>query len=625
MKKIAVIAVSLAMAFSMATTVSAAEKVSASANIREVSVGASDEIASVTGLLQQKYTSNSVTVSWDKNESAEFYNVYKENDGEYEFVGKVTECTYTLEALPASVSKIMVKAGVTEADGTEKLSNGSEISAYTSPEAINGIDVTYKKISSVGLSWSAVAGADSYSIYRYILSTNEYEFVKEVTNTSADINDLTSDTEYNFVICSNKIVSEDVFQSNYSNSVTVMTNISAPKNLKITKTSVTAIAISWDSVDGANYYDVYKYNSSTKKYDYLKTTMSTNCVADNLVGGKVYTFRVKAVTVEDGKNIASGYSDRILAFANPYSPKKVRSNVSTSGIQIAWAKSAGASEYKIYYSESFSGVYKYLKTVTSVSANVVMPSKMKKYYFRVVAVAKYETVLSDSIYSARVSQYMPSVMPIKLATTIMSGGKFATHGVIKVAKGQKIAVLYKTGNWYKCSYLGKIGYIYNMALTGKANVNRLNVTAATLDTFFDDMVFRLGKSIKNYFYELNSYSYFGNSFGDRNILGVGSLVSQYRTIALRTVKTHSGRCYGYASMAAILFQRAGIKVKLVYCHHTLSNNFHCFNRIYYNGKWRYFDACRYGGRHDGWYESDIHFQTTRDCPLKNIRLSAALN
>ena len=66
-------------------------------------------------------------------------------------------------------------------------------------------------------------------------------------------------------------------------------------------TIVSGNRIKWQSVDGANYYEVYqKLNSG--KYKLLKTTKATACKFTTLKSGKSYTFAVKPVAVIPAAN-----------------------------------------------------------------------------------------------------------------------------------------------------------------------------------------------------------------------------------------------------------------------------------------------------------------------------------
>ena len=67
--------------------------------------------------------------------------------------------------------------------------------------------------------------------------------------------------------------------------------------------SVKTVTIKWDSVYGASGYNIYKYNSSKKKYKLVGSVGSGTKVfeIDGLKSGKKYKFKVAAFTENSGK------------------------------------------------------------------------------------------------------------------------------------------------------------------------------------------------------------------------------------------------------------------------------------------------------------------------------------
>ena len=70
--------------------------------------------------------------------------------------------------------------------------------------------------------------------------------------------------------------------------------LSAPNSVSA-KAGDSRITLSWSSVDGADGYRIYFYDSASKKYKTFKTVKSTKCTVKNLTNGKSYKFKVAAV------------------------------------------------------------------------------------------------------------------------------------------------------------------------------------------------------------------------------------------------------------------------------------------------------------------------------------------
>lgn len=85
----------------------------------------------------------------------------------------------------------------------------------------------------------------------------------------------------------------------------------APQNVKASAKTTDSITLKWDSVDGADAYAVYKYNSSTKKYEKYKTVTKATCKVTGLKKGTKYQFKVKALKKNGKKYITGGTSKAV--------------------------------------------------------------------------------------------------------------------------------------------------------------------------------------------------------------------------------------------------------------------------------------------------------------------------
>ncbi len=81
-------------------------------------------------------------------------------------------------------------------------------------------------------------------------------------------------------------------------------------NLKASKTTKNSVTLSWDEVNGASAYRVYKYNEKTKKYEKYKDVTSTTCKVTGLSSKTKYKFRVTALK-KSGKSYKTAKSATI--------------------------------------------------------------------------------------------------------------------------------------------------------------------------------------------------------------------------------------------------------------------------------------------------------------------------
>ena len=159
----------------------------------------------------------------------------------------------------------------------------------------------------------------------------------------------------------------------------------APKapELKIT-TSAGKPKIYWNAVDGAVKYWIYR-STDGKNFKYYDSTTKTSYTNNSTSIGSTYYYKVKAVAVADGKNLASDYSVSKGILCKPAAPT-VSINRSNGKPKLSWKAVSGATKYWIY--RSTDGVnFKYWDSTTKTSYTNSGAESGKKYYYRVKAVA----------------------------------------------------------------------------------------------------------------------------------------------------------------------------------------------------------------------------------------------
>ena len=154
--------------------------------------------------------------------------------------------------------------------------------------------------------------------------------------------------------------------------------------------SANAVKMSWNKVSGATGYRVYKYNTSTKKWQTVANTKNTYYTFSKLKSGTTYKFTVRAYRTEGGKTYLSPKYSTFTTSTNP-ATVNFKLTAGSKKATVKWSKVTGATGYKVYYKTSKNGSWKCLKTANNKTTSYTKTGlkKGKTYYFTVKA---YRTV-----------------------------------------------------------------------------------------------------------------------------------------------------------------------------------------------------------------------------------------
>jgi len=162
---------------------------------------------------------------------------------------------------------------------------------------------------SVTLSWSKVAGAKGYRVYKYDTKAKKWVKVADTTKTTYTIKKLKAGTSYKYAVKAYAAVSKTTYWSASYAQLSTATKPATP-TLKATAGKKQA-ALSWNKVSGASGYVVYMAtgkNGSFKKVATIKKGSTVKYTKKSLKKGTTYKFKIMTYKTVDGKNIYSGYS-----------------------------------------------------------------------------------------------------------------------------------------------------------------------------------------------------------------------------------------------------------------------------------------------------------------------------
>lgn len=164
--------------------------------------------------------------------------------------------------------------------------------------------------------------------------------------------------------------------------------------------SYAKVKVSWNKVEDADKYEVYRATSKNGKYYKISTTTKTNVTnTKNVKTGKTYYYKVRALAEINGDVVYSNYSSVKSAKSVLNKVTGVKAKAGKKKVSVTWKKVDGATGYKIYRANSASGKYKVVKTIKSGKTVKWTNSKLKKgktYRYKIKA---YRTVDGKKVYS----------------------------------------------------------------------------------------------------------------------------------------------------------------------------------------------------------------------------------
>lgn len=174
------------------------------------------------------------------------------------------------------------------------------------------------KVAAVGhnalkVSWSKVKNADGYRVY--VKENGKWKTVGDTKSTSYVHKNLKTGKSYTYTVKAYKKTADGTVWSFYNKKgITGKTVLKAPKLRRVKRNSAKKATLTWNKVDGANGYVVYRKtnNGSWKAVKRITKGNVTSFTDTRLSKGKKYTYTVRAYCTVDKKNVYSGYDKKGL-------------------------------------------------------------------------------------------------------------------------------------------------------------------------------------------------------------------------------------------------------------------------------------------------------------------------
>lgn len=278
-----------------------------------------DTSIKTTGLkASAQSASGPVTLSWSKaSEDVAGYRIYRydEEQDKYVYLKSTKNLNYTDENVSSGTTYQYKVRCYWKIGGKNYYGKYSPVVSVTTPPAkVTNVRTEKRSSLYLTLSWEQVSGASGYRIYQYNEDTKAYEKVTTISDadmTSYKITGLSSATEYQFKVRAYKKVDGVNIWGSSSSVYKDYTNPLKTRNLTAS-TKSSSVTLKWDKVTRASGYRVYRYNSTTKKYEriaILKGNTTCSYIDSKLKKGATVKYKVRAYKTYDGVNYYGAYSD----------------------------------------------------------------------------------------------------------------------------------------------------------------------------------------------------------------------------------------------------------------------------------------------------------------------------
>ena len=303
-----------------------------------------------------------VKVSWNAVDGATKYKVFRKTaDTDWKALKTVTTTTYTDKTAVSGTTYYYTVRCVSPIDNSVYISSynttGLKKTYYAAPVLKAASNVN----GGVKVTWNAVDSASRYKVIRRNADSTSWKALGYTDSTSyTDKTAESGKTYYYSVRCVNP--KDNSSLSGIVEPGLKKTYYAAP-TLKKASNVNGGVKVTWEAVAGASKYKVIR-KTADSAYKAIGYSTSTSYTDKTAVSGETYYYSVKCVNPNDNVNI----SDCKPGLKKTYIAAPVLSKIvnTSKGVQLTWAASDGAVNYKVYRKNS-AGSWEGIGTTTDTT------------------------------------------------------------------------------------------------------------------------------------------------------------------------------------------------------------------------------------------------------------------
>lgn len=363
-------------------------------------IASAEEPGAPTNLCATALGPDSIRLTWNHVDGADYYLIYWINEGRMFEIGFADYSPeYTITDLNSDTTYTYRVSAVIGMDEGRK----TEVSART--EKLPGpLNVVADAVSAeeIIVTWDAVYRSKGYAVYRSLAEFRDENYVLVVyTEGMTEFTDtgLTPDTAYYYKIAAYEgdPRSSDYKEGELSDPAHAITfgSLGIP-NPSAEAQNMSSIEVTWDEIPDAMGYNVYRSTYESGWYSQIGFATSTNFEDTGLEYDTTYYYKVSAVN-------GNGEGERSNpTYATTHKPQTIdlsATALSTSEIRLEWTPINGAT-YEIYRSTYPGGGYAYLAFISAGQTGLtdIGLTASTTYYYKIVASNGAEAYASATTY-----------------------------------------------------------------------------------------------------------------------------------------------------------------------------------------------------------------------------------
>lgn len=344
---------------------------------------------------------NKIRVTWEKESWAEGYYVYRKTQGgKWQRIAEVNSSRLSYVDSKAEPGiKYIYTIRAFRKSGSGVIRGGFDaagVSASSSMGVVKLKSIALKNYDTVSVSWNAEAGATGYRVYRKEKGGKWKSLLTMKANTTSyeDKTAVVGKQYYYTVRAYRRVANANVWGGFQSPGLTVtIPNLATVKLESIDVNAYDSIMLSWNKVDGATGYRVYRKEKGGKWAGLGNVNSSISSYNDkSAVIGKQYYYTVRAFRKVTGGYAWGDFESPGLTATIPNLPVVQLKNIAVKSynrIDISWNKVDGATGYRVYRKEkggSWKGLLNVKANVSAYADKTAVTGT--QYYYTVRAFRK---------------------------------------------------------------------------------------------------------------------------------------------------------------------------------------------------------------------------------------------